>query len=416
MPGWNSVRSVANKVTGTIVATQVAAAVGITIAGTVRRRNRQPRRFPVTTPRTASAGPDEVTIYTFGEDLFRDMLAAIDHASSTIYFETYIWKGDQIGRRFKAALTAAAERGVAVYVIYDEFANLVVPRPFFRLSPRIKVRRWPIVSSPMVWNHRNSGRDHRKILVVDSEVAFLGGYNVGEDYRYRWRDTHARFVGPSVAEIENAFVEQWNSRPVGTFSTRQSHVELTPPNERAWPSSIRIHRNTPRHAVYPIRNMYLEAIDRAASRIWLTQAYLIPDDDLVAALFAAAKRGVDVRIIVPEESNHVLADWLSRGYYDRLLTAGVRLFLYQVAMVHAKTATVDGEWSTIGTANLDRLSLLGNYEINAEIVSPTVATAMEEIFEVDLENCRELTRDEWSQRSLVAKATEEVLSPWRPLL
>ena len=161
--------------------------------------------------------------------------------------------------------------------------------------------------------------------------------------------------------------------------------------------------------------MYLEAIDRASERIWLTHAYLIPDEDLVAALRAAVNRGVDVRIIVPARSNHVVADWLSRGYYSRLLQSGVRLFLYQAAMVHSKTGTIDGHWSTIGTANLDRLSLWGNYEVNLEITDKGVAHHMEAVFQVDQSNCIELTETRWEQRSWIAKATEAFLSPWRPL-
>ncbi len=122
-----------------------------------------------------------------------------------------------------------------------------------------------------------------------------------------------------------------------------------------------------------------------------------------------------MRIIVPAQSNHVVADWLSRGFYEDLLRCGVRLFLYQGAMVHAKTGTIDGYWSTIGTANLDRLSLAGNYEVNAEIHDEAVARRMEEIWAVDETNCVELTYDEWQRRSMVAKFTEGLLAPWRPL-
>ena len=143
--------------------------------------------------------------------------------------------------------------------------------------------------------------------------------------------------------------------------------------------------------VYPIRGMYLEAIDRASHHIYLTHAYLIPDTDMLSALIRAARRGVDVRIIIPAESNHIVADWLSRGFYGQLLRGGVRLLLYQGAMVHAKTATIDGQWSTIGTANIDRLSLLGNYEINMEVFNADVARQMEEIFAIDSTNTVELT-------------------------
>jgi cardiolipin synthase len=172
----------------------------------------------------------------------------------------------------------------------------------------------------------------------------------------------------------------------------------------------------PRNMVYPIRGMYLNAIDRASHHIYLTHAYFIPDQDVLSALIRAARRGVDVRIIIPAESNHIVADWLSRGFYSHLLRNGVRLLLYQGAMVHAKTATIDGQWSTIGTANIDRLSLLGNYEINMEVFNPGVARQMEEIFDIDSSNTIELTLPDWQRRHAMVKFSETVLTPLRPLL
>ena len=148
----------------------------------------------------------------------------------------------------------------------------------------------------------------------------------------------------------------------------------------------------------------------------MTHAYFIPDDDLTAAMIEAADCGVDVRVILPERSNHIVADWLARGSYRTLLRHGVRLFLYKDAMVHAKTATADGQWTTIGTANIDRLSLMGNFELNSEIIDPDVAKVMEDIFLMDAANCDELTEQEWESRPLTAKVSEWVLTPLRPLL
>jgi cardiolipin synthase len=168
--------------------------------------------------------------------------------------------------------------------------------------------------------------------------------------------------------------------------------------------------------IYPIRAMFLEAIDRAKERVLFTQAYFMPDRELQNALVGAVERGVDVNVLVPEESNHVVADWISRSQYSVLLRGGVRLWLYRNAMVHAKTATVDGRWSTIGTANVDRLSLTGNYEINVEIFDEGVAAHLEEVFANDLANARELTEWEWRDRPWYAKFGEAVLAPWRPFL
>jgi len=168
--------------------------------------------------------------------------------------------------------------------------------------------------------------------------------------------------------------------------------------------------------MFPIRAMYIEAITRASRNVWMTQAYFIPDQDFVDALKEAAGRGVDVRLLVPLKSNHIVADWLSRGYYSQLLGAGVRIFRFRDAMVHAKTSTVDGAWATVGTANIDRLSLTGNYEVNLEVIDESLAKALEEIYRVDESNCLELSSAEWEARDLHRKFTEFVLAPLRPLL
>jgi cardiolipin synthase len=177
-----------------------------------------------------------------------------------------------------------------------------------------------------------------------------------------------------------------------------------------------VHRNLPRQWMFPIRAMYLEAITRARANIWMTHAYFIPDSDFVEALTSAARRGVDVRLLVPAQSNHVVADWLSRGYYGELLAAGVRIFRFTGAMVHAKTSTIDGRWSTVGTANIDRLSMTGNYEINVEFIDADLAGQMERIFLNDLQACVELTAETWAARGVHKKFTELVLAPLRPLL
>ena len=380
------------------------------IADRRRRRSRQHVAFPTVPPQTMPADETEVTVYTKGRDLYDDMIAAIDAAEHTVLLETYIWKADRTGQRFKRAVTAAAERGVAVYLVYDWFANLVVPQKFFKFDPRLNVLRHRPWTGLRRFPVRAPGLNHRKVLVVDGAIGFLGGYNIGSEYATRWRDTHMRLVGPAVADLENVFVDYWNQ------TRSKNHTTLAQPDQRQWDSPITLARNVPSLGVYPIRYMYLEAIDRARERIWLTHAYLIPDDDLVFALVEAVERGVDVRIIVPAESNHVVADWLSRVSYHALLSRGVRLFLYQNAMVHAKTATIDGVWSTIGTANIDRLSLVGNYEVNAEVLNADIAAMMEGIFTMDLGNCRELTLEEWEQRPLAAKVSEGIIAPLRPLL
>ena len=387
---------------------EAAVVSGIYAARYSGRKHRPAATFPVLAPVDTDAAGTEITVYTYGRDLYADMLDAISQAQEVIYFETFIWKGDEVGQRFKDALISAAERGVKVYITYDTFANLVVRPPFFQFPASVVVRRHPMFGGGglHMLDPRNSGRDHRKILVVDHTIGFVGGYNIGALYERYWRDTHVRLRGPVVADLDFAFIDHWNSGPGG-------YRPQLPVPTRAWEPRVTIHRNLPRYMVYPIRNMYLEAIDRATSRVMMTHAYFIPDPDLTRSLLNAADRGVEVSIIVPDESNHALADWLSRGCYDDLLVGGVKLYLYQNAMIHSKTATIDGVWSTVGTANLDRLSLAGNYEINVEIFSDEVAQTLEQVFANDLKNCVELTTAEWRTRSVAARISERAIAPFR---
>ena len=395
-----------------VVGAQAAAAGGLIAVDSWRKRVR-PRdaSFPRTEPAEMPLGESFTTVYSYGADLYEDMLAAIDGARERVLFESFIVKDDEVGQRFKAALIAAAERGVEVFVIYDVFANLVVKRTFFEFPPSVHVVRYPALKPGMLLlDVRKSGRDHRKLLVVDGEIAFVGGYNIGSAYATQWRDTHLRVRGPSAWELENAFIDFWNQHRAPAQPALPEH------GSTLWEPSLRVHRNVPSQLIYPIRGMYLEAIDRASEHISITQPYFIPDRTMVRALLAAARRGVDVRVLVPAASNHVITDWLSRGFYAALLRGGVTIWRFERAMIHAKTMTVDGRWSTIGTANIDRLSLTGNYEVNVELFDRGVAEHLERVFATDLSNSSRLTEAEWARRSLPAKLTERLLAPLRPLL
>ncbi len=399
----------------TVVGIQFALAIGMSLVDSYRRRNKKPKPFPVTAPREVTVGDGTLTTYTYGQNLYDAMLDAIEKAERQILFETYIWKGDEVGERFKAALAAAADRGVEVFCIYDGFANLVVSPRFKRFPPTMKVLRYPIY--PAGWkfyDFARYGRDHRKILVVDDAIGFVGGYNIGTAYATEWRDTHIAVTGPGVWDLKRAFADFWNLNRRRRLGTSERPLLLE--TAATWEPRIRFHRNVPRLWMFPIRSMYIEAINRASRNVWMTHAYFCPDQDFVDAMKGAAQRGVDVRLLVPLKSNHIVADWISRGYFSQLLDSGVRIFRFKDAMVHAKTSTIDGTWSTVGTANVDRLSLQGNYEINVEVIDEAFAEALEEIHATDESNSLELTTSEWEARDLHRKFTEMILAPLRPLL
>lgn len=392
-------------------ATLSAAATVVAVDHFQKRHQSRKVKFPHLPPMDVQIGDTSTRVYTFGKDLFEQMLEAIHGAKSSIYLESYIWKSDETGRQFKDAVIDAAQRGVEVYLVYDMFANFVVPREFFRFPAGIHVLAYPLFRPKVLTLDLSyTGRDHRKILVVDEEIGFVGGYNIGQTYAEQWRDTHMRITGPGVRELTSSFVTFWNHNRKGSLP----HIEVQ--HTPDWLPRIQAAANAPIRQVYPVRNIYLEAFKRATHHIYLTQAYFIPDAVFLQELLDAAARGVDVRIIVPESSNHVLTDWLSRGQYSKMLRGGITIWLYKNAMVHAKTGTVDGEWTTIGTANIDRLSLQGNYEINMSIYDRDLAATMEEVFEVDLSNCRKLELEEWENRPLTNKFGEYLLAPLSPLL
>ena len=396
----------------TVFGFQLVLVISLTLVDSYRRRGKKSKPFPTTSPREVRIGDGSVKTYTYGQDLYDDMLEAIGEARQQILFESYIWKGDEVGEKFKQALDDAAGRGVEVYAIYDGFANMVVSPMFKRFAPRLRVLEYPVYNAGWrFFDLRRYGRDHRKILVVDDHVGFVGGYNVGSAYATEWRDTHVRITGSGVWDLKRAFADFWN------MNRRPRHGRpLLLEAASDWEPRIRVHRNVPRMWMFPIRAMYIEAINRAYHHIYMTHAYFIPDSDFVDSIVAAARRGVDVRLLLPATSNHVVADWLSRGYYSQLLSSGVRIFLFQGAMMHAKTSTIDGRWSMVGTANIDRLSMTGNYEVNVEFIDPGMAAQMEEIFETDLSNTRELKAEEWEARGVHKRFIETVLAPLRPFL
>ncbi len=386
----------------------------VTVDTMRRRRSKQSKGYPHADYPEVSLdeSDDRVTLYSYGDAIYEAMLQDIEAAEETIMLETFIWKGDALGQRFVDALVRKAREGVKVYVIFDDFANLVVPAEFKRFPEEIHTLRFQPVNHPGVFlDLRTYFRDHRKLLIVDSRVGFVGGYNIGELYASgSWRDTHLRIEGTEARELENAFVDFWDAQ------RNEDLPEINLGPGRNWRPNATLHRNDPYMRIFPIRSFYLEAIDRADSHIYMTNAYFIPDRALRAALKEAAGRGVDVQVLLPWHSNHVIADWLGRRWFWELLDAGVRIFGYKDIMIHAKTATIDGLWTTIGTANIDRFSLLGNYEVNLELYDKGLARQMEEMFELDKTNAFELTREEWEKRSLTAKVVERALESLAPLV
>jgi cardiolipin synthase A/B len=397
------------EIVGFAVTLQAIVVIILEVLSVVRRQNRHQGPFPHLSQEEVIIGKNTVQIYDYGHDLYASMLHAIDVAQRNIYLETYIWKDDQIGQQFKQKLICKANQGVDVYVIFDSFANTVVPHEFKVFPENIHVLKYQSFNRPWyIFDPRRYALDHRKLLVIDDSIGFIGGFNLGSLYETSWRDTHLRMNGPATAHLAQSFIDFWNQH-----TPDQDHISQHYP--RSFDPLINFRGTSALRLTFPIRDMYIEAIDKAERSILLSNAYFVPDRVLLGALKAAAKRGVNVEILVPWISNHVVVDWLTRGHFSECLKAGIRVFGYH-NMLHAKTCTIDGEWSTIGTANLDRLSSVGNYEINVEVYSNKLAHQMEELFECDKSNSFELTLEQWLKRPWYAILSEKILSPLRALL
>lgn len=408
--GFDRVRSIAPWAAAG-AACAVPLTVGVSMAiDMMRKRDREQREAPRPGTFHASVEGSSLSIFTDGQTLYDDMLAEIAAATDSIQMETFIWKNDEVGQKFIDAFNAAAARGVAIHIIYDGFANFTIPQSFYRqLDHRIKVLRLPTVARKF-WRGplRYSGFNHSKILVIDNDVAFVGGYNIGSLYATHWRDTHLKAEGPGTWGLHQSIAQVWNE-----YHSEDDRIPWVAPT--AWESKLRVAANQPVQLVYPIRSMYINAIERAQQRIWLTTPYFIPDQQLLRSLMEAAERGVDVRIMVPQQSNHVLGDSVSRGFFEQMVRSKVTVLLYEASMIHAKIATVDGKWSTVGTANIDRLSLSFNYETNVEVIDNDFAAEMEKVFLSDAEHCNVLGPD-WLDRHALTQFAEWALKPMRPFL
>jgi cardiolipin synthase A/B len=407
LSGLSLLRLVRKVILGVLIVQVLTAAVLLVIVALGKRRKHE-IRFPHAPFEEVHVGENFLQLYTYGRDLYDAMLEAIDAAQESIYLETYIWKDDAVGQEFQTHLARKAAEGVAVYVIFDRFGNLVVPRAFkSSFAPPMHVLEYSALRRP--WNlldPRRYALDHRKLLVVDGTLSFIGGYNIGSIYATEWRDTHLGLRGPAAAELARSFVAFWNRFcPAKEKISQQYHLRVD--------SRITVSQNEAMRLSFPIRDLYIAAIDEAEQFIFLTTAYFVPDRMLLEALKAAARRGVDVRVLVPWVSNHVVVDWIAHSYFTDCLRGGVRIFGYRYTMLHAKTCTVDGQWSTVGTCNLDRLSLVGNYEINVGIYSAEFARQMSALFAEDTAERFELTLEQWKSRPWYNKVSERILAPLR---
>jgi len=373
-----------------------------------------------------SAG-NKVTLLQDGPSTYRAMFAAIASARDHINMETYIIEDDEVGQRFADALIARQGDGVQVNLLHDSVGTLGTPTPFFdRLRDAgVQVLEFNPVNpldAKAGWDVNQ--RDHRKLLVVDGKTAFLGGINVSSVYSggsYRkapkdtpssqlpWRDTDLQIEGPVVAEFQKLFIETWEKQKGPPLAPRV----YFPPLTRQGDEVVHAIGGSPDDPYSLIYATLISAIDSAQTEVLLTNAYFVPDPQLVAALKAAVARGVDVKIVLPSATDSALVFNAGRSYYDELLRGGIKLFERQNVVLHAKTALIDGVWSTVGSTNLDWRSFLHNQEVNAVVLGDDFGQRMRAAFEADLAASRPVLLERWEQRSPVQRMKETFARLWQ---
>ncbi|HCE66429.1 MAG: cardiolipin synthase [Geobacteraceae bacterium GWC2_55_20] len=362
---------------------------------------------------------NKVTLLADGQAAYAAMFKAIRRAKSQINLESYIIEDDETGRKFAELLLQKQGEGVQVNVIYDSMGSINSPASFFQ---RLRAGGIQVVEfnplNPLAdrdeWGLTH--RDHRKILIVDGQVAIMGGINISKVYSstplkrkrnrkgpIHWRDTDIQIEGPAVAEFQKLFLDTWLKQKGPKLSERNHHPGAAGEKGSAL---VRVIGSTPGESNRIPFIVYVSAISFAEHSIHMTNSYFIPDDQIVKALGDAAGRGVDVKIILPGVTDSMLALHAQRYHYSGLLKSGVKLYEHGTSLLHAKTAVVDKVWSTVGSTNMDFLSLLNNDEVNAVILSKEFAVEMEKMFAGDLANSRQIKWDEWKNRPYLNRVRE----------
>jgi len=369
---------------------------------------------------------NRVELLQDGPLTYQAMLAAINAANDHINLETYILDDDEVGQRFSEALIASQQRGVRVNLIYDSVGTLKTPKEFFRNleANGIQVLEFnPVNPLTASEGWELNSRDHRKLLIVDGRVAFIGGINISSVYsggsfrqsskvrpggELPWRDTHVKIEGPVVAELQKLFIQTWEKQQGSALPPAQYFPTLV----RVSDELVRAIGSSPDEPYSLIYATLISALRSAQSEIWITNAYFVPDPQLLQSLKDAAASGVDVRLILPSSTDAWLVFHAGRAHYHELLVAGVKIYERRHALLHVKSAVIDGVWSTIGSTNMDWRSFLHNQEVNVVILGVNFGDKMREVFLADQAHAQRITLKKWQQRPVSMRFKEQLGHLW----
>jgi cardiolipin synthase len=346
------------------------------------------------------------TILKNGEETYREIFKQIEQAKSHIYLEFYIVRSDRIGNKLKDLLIRKAKEGVQVKFIIDGVGSVLLSRSYLKELRKhgVKIEYFfPLLSSFL--QGTLNFRDHRKIVIVDRKVGFIGGINIGDEYLgqskfQHWRDTNIKIEFEAVEYLENIFLNNWR------FLTNEN-VEIEKDNKIIFTEHIKqnnkgyvhIVSSGPHHERELIKNLFFSMITSATESICISSPYFIPDKDILNALKIASQSGVSVKIILPSSPDHQLTFWASRSYFMELMSAGVEIYLYRKGFIHSKFVIVDKELASIGSANMDMRSFLINFEVNAFLYKTESISTLVQDFKNDLLDSSRVKRNRFRKRS-----------------
>jgi cardiolipin synthase len=362
---------------------------------------------------------NRVDLLVDGEATFDSILAGIDAAKEYVLFQFYIIHDDEIGRKVKTHLLKKAAEGVKVYFLYDEIGSHELPDAYKNELREAGCQVFPFNTRK---GNRNrfqlNFRNHRKIVVVDGHTSWVGGHNVGDEYLGKdpkfghWRDTHVRIAGPAALAPQLAFVEDWH------WATDEilSDLNWAPAEVDGGDKLVLVVASGPADDYETASLMFLHAINSAQKRIWIASPYFVPDDAIVSALQLAGLRGVDVRILIPDEPDHLLVFLAAFSYFDDAGLTGVKFFRYTDGFLHEKAMLIDDQLATVGTANFDNRSFRLNFEITALVADKDFAAEVEQMFLDDFEHSREMAENEVDEKSFWFRLSSRLARLTAPIL
>lgn len=363
---------------------------------------------------------NEVKTYTNGEDKFKDLFEDIKNAKCFIHIEYYIFRYDNLGKALINELRKKVDDGLEVRLLIDGMGSKAITKKIIREIQSYGIKM--SVFFPGILPHINTRvnyRNHRKIVVIDGKIGYVGGFNVGDEYinigkQFKfWRDTHIRVRGEVVNELNKRFILDWDYAANENMGNMFMYF---PKPEKVGNVGIQIVSSGPDHMEEYIKNSYMKIINSAKNYVYIQTPYLVPDSPMLEALKISALSGVDVRIMVPGKPDHFFMEWILSANIGLLIEYGVKIYRYGNGFIHSKTIVADGQVCSIGTANLDIRSFKLNFEVNAFIYNENVAKEQEAIFLNDQEKSKLVIKEEYDKRSKRLKIKESLIRLLAPIL